>query len=457
LGTDSASTEESRGSRLARWLTAGALLGAVILVAVVFFNSSGGGHKYQLLFENAGQLVPGNQVLVAGQPVGSVDDVGLTDDSQAEIKITTDDPLREGTTAVIRATSLSGVANRYVSLTLGPNDAPAIADDSDITGAKTTSPVDLDQLFDTFDTPTRRALQKVIQGQASVYAGHTKGANQTYKYFAPALSSTQRLLDELTRDQRSFTDFLVSSSKVLTAVAERRNELSSLVSNANTSLGAIAKENTSLDRSLVALPPALRQANTTFVNLRAVLDDLDPLVAAAKPATKNLPLFLRRLRPVAVGAIPVVGNLAAALSLPGPNNDLTDALAKVPGLQRRAATASPNTVDALNASQPEVTFARPYTPDLMAFVGKFGQATAYYDADGHYARVEPADTGFFAYNAGTQQLDPIPESAQYTGIDTGVFTRCPGGATQPVLGSNPFLDDGALAGKCSPADVPPGP
>ena len=42
----------------------------------------------------------------------------------------------------------------------------------------------------------------------------------------------------------------------------------------------------------------LRQANTTFVNLRAALDDLEPLVNTAKPATKNLAPFLAELRPV---------------------------------------------------------------------------------------------------------------------------------------------------------------
>jgi phospholipid/cholesterol/gamma-HCH transport system substrate-binding protein len=452
-----AQPEEGRGSRLARFVVPVALLAALALVVVVLFNAAGGGHKYELLFENAGQLVPGNQVLVAGQPVGSVDDVGLTDNAQAKISVTTDDPLREGTTAVIRATSLSGVANRYVSLTPGPTDAPAIPDGSDINGTKTTSAVDLDQLFDTLNAPTRRALQKVIQGQATIYAGHTTGANRTYKYFAPALSSTQRLLDELTRDQRSFTDFLVSSSKVLTAVAARRNDLSSLVSNANTALGAIATENNSLDRSLVALPPALRQSNTTFVNLRAALDDLDPLVAAAKPATRNLAPFLAQLGEVANNGVPVVGDLATALTNPGPTNDLSDALATLPALGRRAGVASPHAVNAINASLPEITFARPYTPDLVAFISKFGQATATYDANGHYARVAPDDTGLFAYNSGTQQLDPIPVSAQYTGLETGIYTRCPGGATQPIAGSNPFLDDGALTGECAPSDVPPGP
>lgn len=457
MGTDSDPDAGSgNGSRIARFVALAALAAGVVLVAIVLFGGSGG-HKYHLLFQNGGQLVPGNQVLVAGQPVGIIDDVSLTDDGQADVSVTMDDPLREGTTAIIRATSLSGVANRYVSLTLGPSNADEIPDGSDLTGAKTTSPVDLDQLFDTFDARTRRALQHVIEGQGGIYAGNAKNANLTYKYFAPALDSTTRLFNELTADQKTFTDFLVSSSKVLTAVAARRNELSSLVSNSNQALGAIANQNQALDRSLIALPPALRQSNTTFVNLRAALDDLTPLVAAAKPATRDLPTFLRNLRPVAEQSVPVVTDLATAIQTPGRNNDLVAALSKLPRLGRRVATASPHVVNAFNASQPEVTFARPYTPELTAFIARYGQATANYDANGHYARVLPVTTGLFDYNGGTQQLDPVPVGQQYDNLDTGTFTRCPGGAIQPLAGSNPFLDDGALTGECTPSDVPPGP
>ena len=54
-------------------------------------------------------------------------------------------------------------------------------------------------------------------------------------------------------------------------------------------------------------------------------------------------------------------------------------------------------------------------------------------------------------------LEPIPPTQQFTNFDLGFFNRCPGAATQPITGSNPFLDNGALAGVCDPADVPPGP
>ena len=57
----------------------------------------------------------------------------------------------------------------------------------------------------------------------------------------------------------------------------------------------------------------------------------------------------------------------------------------------------------------------------------------------------------------TGELAPIPLSQQFSDLQFGIFTRCPGGATQPISGSNPFLDGGNLNGKCDPSDVPPGP
>ena len=447
--------------KLARVVAFVALGVAFVLVVAVLLGGGRGGHPYKLLFETGGQLVPGNEVLVAGQRVGTVDGVVLTDDAQAQVDVTLDEPAHEGTTAIIRTTSLSGIANRYVSLSPGPDSAPELEDGATLSSEDTTTPVDLDQLFDSLDKETRASLDKVIAGSATLYTGHTKGARETYKYFAPALQSTDRLLRELTLDERVFSQFLVSGSRTLGAIAERRNDLSALTSNANQALGAIAQENESLDRSLAALPPAMRQANTTFVNLRAALDDLDPLVKTSKRATVDLPEFLRGLRPVAERAVPVVGSLRQAVALPGPDNDLTDVLRLAPKVESRASAASQSSIDAMDQTQDEVEFARPYTPDLMALITRLGEVTAYYDANGHYARVLPAATGAFSYNGGTQELDPLYSSpgdmfdffTGYAGpgdaFNASGFQRCPGGATQFAQdGSSPFLDDGNLAGEC---------
>ena len=292
----------------------------VIALGVVLFGG-GSGHKYNLLFQNASQLVPDNQVLIGGQPVGSVESIELTENNLAEVKISVEQELHEGSTAVIRATSLSGVANHYVSIEPGPDNNPPLADDATLGLAETTTPADLDQLFNSFPDRVRHGLANFIQGQAAFYAGRGKDANVAAKFFAPSLNRTNAFVGELNADQRLFEQFVVNSGKLSTAVAQRGNELSSAVSNASNAFAAIAHQNVAFDQTLRLLPPVFRQSNTTFVNLRAALDDLDPLVETAKPATKNLAPFLANLRPVIQKAVPLFKNLRLTVRRPGKAND----------------------------------------------------------------------------------------------------------------------------------------
>jgi phospholipid/cholesterol/gamma-HCH transport system substrate-binding protein len=452
------------GSIVARAAALGALVLIAILAALLLLGD-GGDNTYRLRFETGGQLVPGNEVRIGGRPVGSINSIELTDDNQAEVEISVSDPITDGTTAVIRSTSLSGIANRYVSLTPGPAGGAELANNAVLIGEQTTTPVDLDQLFDAFRPKTRRGLRNLIRGFGTLYAGKGEEANRTFRFLNPALVGTERLLRELNRDREVLAEFVSEGSQALGAIADRRDDLSALVGNTNEALGAIATENESLDRSLVALAPTLRQANTTFVNLRSALDDLDPLVETSIPATKDLAPFLADLRPVVRDAVPVVTDLNKIVKKNGKANDLRDLLSDLPDTRKRVKNAVPRVITGLDELQPVLEFARPYFPDLLGWITKFGQVTAYYDANGHYARVQPAGANVFSYDSGTSELNPIYDESEkqydfYTSTlgATGLFLRCPGAATQAIAGSNPFLDDGNLGSDdCNPAAVPIGP
>ncbi len=441
-----------------------ALAAVVIALAIVLFSGSGG-YGYNLLFQNASQLVNGNQVLIGGEPVGSVDSIELTSDNLAEIHITVEQQLHEGTTAVVRATSLAGVANHYISISPGPNNKPALKDNATLRLGSTTTEVDLDQFLNTFPTPVRRALGQFIRGNAAQFANRGPDANRAFKYFAPALNRTNAFVGELNADERLFERFVVSSSKLSTVVAARGNELSSAISNASTAFGAIASQNRAFDETLHLLPPVFRQANTTFVNLRAALDDLDPLIETAKPATKNLAPFLRELRPVLSRAVPVFKNLRLSARRKGFANDTAELLGFLPSVEERSAKTFPHAEQAIAAFQPTLNFARAYTPDIFNGFGKLGQITGYYDGNGHYARVQFA-LNLFKRNSESGELEPITPSQQYEAFGESASARrpCPGSATQSAPdGSNPFTEP-PFSGSgvhpssdCNPADAPPGP
>lgn len=435
---------------------------AVIALAVVYFSGSSG-HKYTFVFQNAGQLVPDNQVLIGGSPVGSVESIDLSDDNLAEVHVEVEQELHDGTTAAIRATSLSGVANHYVSISPGPNSSPELDEGAELGLASTTTPVDLDQFFNTFPPSVRKGLGNFIKGNAAIYAGQGKAGNETFKYFGPALNRTDAFVKELNADQRLLERFIVSSSKLVTTVAGRGEQLSSAISNANTAFSAIATQNVALDSSLRRLPPVLRQSNTTFVNLRAALDDIEPLIDTAKPATKNLAPFLAELRPVISKLIPFTRDLRLTVSRPGTENDAGELLAALPAVQQRASRTFPHAEDAIAAFQPDLNFIRAYTPDLFNGLGKVGQVAGYYDGNGHYVRAAVSAQNLFANVGGV--LKPISKAQQFEAFGSSAPVRrpCPGGATQSAGdNSNPFIDppwsgSGVDSSKCNPADAPPGP
>jgi phospholipid/cholesterol/gamma-HCH transport system substrate-binding protein len=445
---------------VARAAAAGALALAVALAVWLLLLKGDGGTQYTLLFQTAGQLVRDDDVQIGGRRVGSVQEIELTSGNLAAIKISVQEPyapLREGTKAVIRLTSLSGVANRYVALTPAPGDAKELPDGATLTSESTTDVVDLDQIFNTLDESTTEDLADVIKGFAAQYEGKGEEVGLSAKYFNPLLSSSRRLVQEVTEDEGALTRFLVDSSRAVTAIADRRTDLSAAVANANATASAIGQENAALARALGLLPTTLRRANTTFVNLRATLDDLDVLVAASKPATKDLAPFLRELRPLLAAAKPTIHDLRLAVRRNGPDNDLVEATRKFPKLQKVATPAFRNGREALEDLQPVLEFARPYTPDLVGWFRDFGQGSSNYDANGHFARIQPIFNAFqFTDNPAGGVLTPIPDSARFNNLETGQIRRCPGAAIQPPAdGSAPFTDGGSL--DCDPSLTPPGP
>ena len=162
-----------------------------------------GSDKYTVkaTFQTAGQLVKGNEVQVGGKPVGKVTSIELTDDGQAEVEMEVDsdfEPLHDGTQrghpgrARCRASPAATSRSARARTTPARSTTAAQIDADD-----TTTPVDLDQLFNTLDPKTRKGLQEIIQGGATQYDGKAEQANEAAKYFNPALSTS------LAADQRA--------------------------------------------------------------------------------------------------------------------------------------------------------------------------------------------------------------------------------------------------------------
>ena len=437
-----------------RAVVAGLIVIVAVAVVVLLFTG-GGGYRVTADFVNAGQLVKGSEVRVAGVSVGSVEDIEISHSGTAEVTFTVDDdyaPLRQGTQATIKPTSLSGIANRYIDLQLGPDDAEDIEDGGQIGPDHTAAAVELDQVFALFDRDTRSSLRGVIKGQADTLRGRGPELRRGVHYLDPALSTGARLFEILTRDKVLLKRFLVDSGTLVNALARRRDDLTGVVSNLNSTFGALGSQQAALGESIERLPPFLRRADTTFVNLRAALDDVDPLVDAAKPAARRLGPFLDQARMFAGDAEPTVRDLTRTISQPGSANDLIELINSFPPLTRVALDnqnvngasrpgAFPATTTALRAAAPTIAFARPYTPDFVGWLDDFS-TTGGYDAQGGYSRAW--------INLSELLYGPGPKAGQ--------FRRCPGANEAPAGdGSNVWSAAEAAQLDCDPTQRSVGP
>jgi phospholipid/cholesterol/gamma-HCH transport system substrate-binding protein len=432
-----------------------AALAAVVVIILFLVLGGSGGSNYQLVFKEAGQLVRGDQVQVGGVPVGSITDIVLTKDFKARITIHVDSsltPLHEGTVAQVRVPSLSSVANRYIALSPGPNNNRALPAGATLPSSATREVVDLDQLFNTLNPKTRKGLAQFLQGSAEMYAGAGRDLGLSTEYFPPALNASDQFFSELVRDQPVFTSFLVESAKAVTTIGARSEQLTDLIENANTTFQAIGSQQTQLAQGFKQLPVTLRQGNRTFAELPSTFSALKKLVDTSRPTTKSLTTLLERLRPLVTTATPAVHNFSEAFNRPGANNDLTDLIRALPALARTLTTSSPSSVTALQESVPITAFFGPYAPDLSGTLRTFGQAGAYYDANGHYARLTPLFPSFTLGENNTLKPAATPQ-AGLASLKSGQLRRCPGGATQPAAdGSSPFVDNGLLT--CDPLETP---
>jgi phospholipid/cholesterol/gamma-HCH transport system substrate-binding protein len=470
LGLPGREQESLRGTApLARIAALAALIAAAAFIAVTLLRGAGESYEVNARFENASQLVKGNLVQVSGMPAGKVEEIRLTDDGQAELTLSIDDryaPLRRGTHATVRQASVSGVANRYVELRLPGGHAPAIPDGGTLTQESTTTAVDLDEIFNTLDEPTREDIQKVLKGSDAQHAGRGAQMNAGLLYLNPNLSSTSRLFRELNADSKLLERFVVASSQLVTDLADRREDLAGLVDHLATTTNAIGSEQEALAESIQRLPDFMRRANTTFLNLRAALDDLEPLVDDSKPVAKKLRPFLAQLRPLAQDARPTVRDLSRLLRAPGKGNDVIDLTNGQPPLRDIAVGevdengesrpgAFPASSKALEDVTPQIGYLRPYTVDLLGWFDDFSHSGTY-DALGAASRVGIHASAFALLEG---QLTPVPP-----GLRDEVFqrlaatdqrNRCPGGGDhRSPDGSRPWKPTPDY--NCDPSQVLPG-
>jgi phospholipid/cholesterol/gamma-HCH transport system substrate-binding protein len=442
---------------LARLAAIGAL-GIALIAVVIVLLSGGSTYVVHADFSDAGQLVKGDLVTVAGHHVGSIGAIRLTSDGLADVELDISDPsitpIHTGAIATIGQLSLTGVANRFVGLSLS-GAGRTIPSGGTLPVTQTRGIVDLDTFLDALTPRVRTSLQQLLKtGAYLVHRPTASNLNELIRYLNPAFSQTAQLGSEIAADRFALDRLLSSSAKVAGAVARRDHDLSGAVVNTAATLREIASERASLGDAIARAPAVLTQGTGVLRDVSYTLGVLNPVLVDLRPVAPQLTKLLQLVVPTARNAIPTITGVEALVP------SARKALREFPAVERKATPAVNSLTSALVKVTPVLAGLRPYTPDVVAgfFNGVGGATAANYDANGHYLKsLLTAQGGGASLSGIASLLGGISGSlGPFNGERTRLLAPCPGGGNPPAADhSNPWTSPDVLRATgnvCDPGD-----
>jgi phospholipid/cholesterol/gamma-HCH transport system substrate-binding protein len=225
-------------------------------------------------FKTASNLVPGDDVTVAGVTVGRVASVHpIQGGSQVQLQVKQQyAPLYQNARAMIKIKNV--LDESYVELYRGTTGSGPMPAGATIPENRTLTPVELAQVLNVLNPDTRTQLTSVINNLGASVAGRGPNLNAAAGSLKPTAVALNGIAHSLAHQQVNLGSLITTLSKVLNTLAAWHSQLRSLVANWDGVMRALAQheqqlkglvvnENqvaTILDQALAGNSPALASA-----------------------------------------------------------------------------------------------------------------------------------------------------------------------------------------------------
>jgi len=358
---------------------------AVALLAVWLIARSGGdGRELRAAFPSVVNIVEGAEVRAGGVKVGTVRGIELRGE-RAELRLGIDDdavwPLHAGTRAQIRLGGNVSYANRYIELVPGPGGGRPLADGAQLPARDATSPLEFDELFNTFDTRSRAGMGALIDRGATTFGPRGTELREGLAVAGRGLGEGGAFLSELSADPSRLRTLLRTTAGTADALARRDGELRELVDATAQTLTAVADSGGDVRATLRQLPGALRAARGTLARTDRSLGGVDALVGDIAPGARRL----RRLAPPLGAALTTLRAVAPELEA-----TLRALRRGGPGIARFLRAAIPQVQrlrPALERLQPMSACLRAYSPEVAGFLSTWASFPTMRDSIGRIAQL----------------------------------------------------------------------
>ena len=325
------------------------LLGFGLFVAWPATGDDGGPYRVRAIFDNAGFVVPGEEVQVAGAQVGQVESVDVSMPGEivsheggdhaipgkAVVVMTIEDDafkdFRQDASCLIRPQSLLG--EKFIDCTPTQPHAAGDSPPPEITpipegqeGAgqrllpleQNGKSVDIDLVQNIMRRPYSDRFRLILNELGAGFAARGEDLGQIIERADPALRQTDRVLAILANQNEQLSSLARDSDAVLAPLARERSHITGFFSNTNTVNAAVLSRKADFEAGLQRLPQGLDQLRRTMADLRALTEQGVPLFTDLNAGATNISRAIKRLGPLADAATPALKSLGDAGQAAGP-------------------------------------------------------------------------------------------------------------------------------------------
>jgi ABC-type transporter Mla subunit MlaD len=355
-------------------------------------------------------LLAGDPVMAAGQQVGEVASMTPVQRGRAvRLVLNVNDvawPLHEGARFALRWGGTASLVNRYVELTRGPEQAPAIADGATIPSSDFAGTVELDSVTGIFKPAVRADTTTMIDRAGPAFQAAEAPLRRGLVAAPPALNQASHVLQDLQASNANLDGLITSTARVVNAVQSADPGMRTLLGGAGTTFAAVAGQDRALETAIEGMPQTLAltrgtlgHANGTLTAAGSLLGRLAPGITELRGVAAPLDNVLTKVRTVAPSATATLDSVRVATPALNPLLDL------VTGLMPEIGSIGGQTSTALKCI-------RPYAPDIGGFLANWGDFLSSGDGKDRFIRATlqnliPAPLNALPYNSGTAaQLFP---------------------------------------------------
>jgi virulence factor Mce-like protein len=278
----------------------GAVTMLIAIVAVFLAYNANNGlpfvptYRLSADVHDADALLPGNEVRIGGARVGAVESVEpvLHDDGTATarlgLRLDADvEELPEDSSVTIRSRSALGL--KYLEITKGTSDEGLEAGSIMPLESEHPEPVEFDQLLNTFDEPTRDAIQTNLLEFGNALAGRGPDLNAALGELDPLLRRLQPVARNLASPQTALARFVRALGATAAEVAPAAETQADLFVALDTTFGALSQvARPFIQETISESPPTLETGIRTLPRIRTFLDHSAALFADLEPGAVAL-------------------------------------------------------------------------------------------------------------------------------------------------------------------------